>query len=208
MTVLVTAGPTRAYFDDVRYLSNLSSGALGYAICESLLTKGCRVLAVVGDTKLPFEDLGLASLVRVETNREMRDAVIRLSKTKKPQLGIFSAAVLDFEPVRVKGKVSSSKTEWVIRLRPAPKILDEVGAKFPKMKRVGFKLETQSRSLKQISDFSLNYLKKKKLDFLVYNQLSEVSSAKHTAYLFSKDGSYIVAKSKKQIAAKVVQLIF
>lgn len=201
-TVLVTAGPTRAYFDRVRYLTNLSTGELGMEICRALSKAGCDVVAVVGPSPLPFEELRIKKLVRVETTGEMRDAVLAAGRKYHPDVAIFSAAVLDFEPRTAKGKVSSHKKSWVVKLRPTPKIIDEAGKKFPAMKRIGFKLEATKRSEK----FCRDYIRRKKLHGLVYNWVEEIEGHGHRALWVPAQGEPRKLRSKKAIASALTSI--
>ncbi|MBI3293154.1 MAG: hypothetical protein HYZ71_00325 [Deltaproteobacteria bacterium] len=144
-TILVTAGPTRAYLDDIRFLSNLSTGALGYEICREFIRRQWNVIAIVGPSSLPFEELGLTQLIRVDTNQEMLNAALQVGRKCLPSFAIFSAAVLDFVPSHRRiGKTRSALSSWRIQLVPAPKIILEFARRFPKTQRVEFKLETKS----------------------------------------------------------------
>lgn len=204
---MVTAGPTRAYLDRVRYLSNYSSGYLGYEICRALERAGVDVTAVVGPCEAPFEKLRRTSLVRVETVEEMRRAVMGLCKQVHPEFAILSAAVLDFTPKKTeKGKVSSRRS-WKLELIPTPKIIDEISEKFPEIKKVAFKLEWEQPSLKEIKRFAAENLKSKRADALCLNYLSQIKGNKHSAFLFRKDSSFDRAHSKRDIAQWITQYI-
>lgn len=205
-TILVTGGPTRAYLDDVRFLSNLSTGSLAFELCEQLKKAGVDVVAVVGPTALDFESLKLKALVRVETNREMHAAVLKVARRFKPKWGIFSAAVLDFEPVKVRaGKVSSDLSRWNIQLKPAPKILDDVKRRFPSMKRVGFKLESKRRNERLAKGFADHYRRRKNLEALCYNEVQKIGRD-HEALILSEGGEWR-AKGKAKIATTLVNLV-
>ena len=207
ISVLVTAGPTRAYLDRVRYLSNYSSGYLGFEICRALERAGVEVTAVVGPCEAPFEKLRKTSLVRVETVEEMRRAVMGLCKKNHPEFAVLSAAVLDFAPKKTeKGKVSS-KSRWHLELIPTPKIIDEISDKFPEIRKVAFKLEWEQPLLKELKRFAAQNLKSKQADALCLNYLSQIKRNKHSAFLFSKEGSFYRAHSKRDIAEWITQYI-
>src|SRR5436189_1839510 len=93
-TVLVTAGPTREKIDPVRYLTNRSSGRMGYAIAEAALRRGARVLLVSGPTSLTAPEA--AEVKQIQTAEEMRDAVLHL--LPQCSLVIKTAAVSDYRP--------------------------------------------------------------------------------------------------------------
>lgn len=207
-TILVTGGPTRAYLDEVRFLTNLSTGALAFELCKQLKALGANVVAVMGPTSLDFESLRLAKLERVETNGEMQAAIYRVARAHRPEWGIFSAAVLDFEPVKRRaGKVSSDVVRWDIRLRPAPKILDSVGKKFPKMKRVAFKLEAKKRSKTAAMSFAKSYLRKKGVEALVFNEVSHIGSSDHRARIFTANAEIGPAPGKQKLAQAICRLV-
>lgn len=208
LRVLLTAGPTRAYFDNVRYLSNYSTGELGFRIAQALLRKKMEVFVVTGPTHQPFARLPLKGLVQIETAAEMSKAVEFACKKFKPQFAIFSAAVLDFQPQKkLAGKVSSKKKDWTVRLVPTPKIIDEVGKRFPKIKRVGFKLEWDSRSGKLLEDFAQELIENKALTAVCVNFLSQIRGKSHPCWLFERDKKAKKLRNKREIATALAALV-
>lgn len=204
--VLVTGGPTRAYLDRVRFLSNVSSGELAFRICTRLRQHRAKVAAVMGPNAFDFRRLKLAHHVPVESTEEMSAAVYRLCRQFKPDYVIFSAAVLDFIPEeKLEGKVSS-KNRWTVTLKPTPKIIDEVAKRFPKIKRVGFKLEWEPEGDKL--ELGTRLLEQKNLDVLCLNYLSQIQEKKHPAILFSKDKKPTRARTKLEIANWITWYIF
>jgi phosphopantothenoylcysteine decarboxylase/phosphopantothenate--cysteine ligase len=203
LAVLVTAGPTRAYLDNVRYLSNYSSGQLGYEICRFLEKKIGKVVAVVGPCEAPFHQLKKTKVVKVQTVEEMHKAVMESCRKEGPQFAVLSAAVLDFEPKKIRfGKVSS-KNSWKIELVPTLKIIDEIGHRFPKIKKIAFKLEWESMSEEKAKKFALKNMKAKSADALCLNFLSQIKSDSHPAMFFTSDGRMKRLKSKREIAAAI-----
>lgn len=206
----MTGGPTRAYLDRVRFLSNISTGALALALCRKLCSHGIEVALVAGPTHQPFSKLPLARFVPVETTEEMHEAVLSLCRSFRPTHAVFTAAVLDFTPVhRRKGKVSSKLKTWTIRLKPTPKIIGEVARRFPMVKRVGFKLEWEPSGKNRKEKLARHLLEENGLDAVCINYLSEIQREenKHPAYLFSKEGEISRANSKAQIAAWISDFI-
>src|SRR6202048_4145269 len=106
-TILVTAGPTRERIDPVRYLTNRSSGRMGYAIAEAALRRGARVLLVSGPTAI--EAPGGAELTRVETAEQMHAVILRL--LPESTIVIKTAAVADFRPKAVVAQKIKRKGE-------------------------------------------------------------------------------------------------
>src|SRR6202165_4642638 len=121
-TILVTAGPTREKIDPVRYLTNRSSGRMGYAIAEAALRRGARVLLVSGPTALAAP--GAAELTQVETAEEMLAAVLKL--LPEATVVIKTAAVSDFRPKAAAGQKIKRKGETTLQLEPTADILAEV----------------------------------------------------------------------------------
>ncbi len=201
--VVLTGGPTRAYLDQVRFLTNVSTGAVAFELAKALLKEGFRVVAVTGPTAMPFGQLKLERWVPVETNAEMERAVVAACRRYRPFAAVFSAAVLDFAPVSVgKGKRASADGEWILRLKPTKKILDRVGKDFPNVVRVGFKLEWARKGTNE-SKLLARYLGEKKLDALLVNYLSELGPKKHPARLFLKNGESVPCVGKTAVATKI-----
>lgn len=206
--VLVTGGPTRAYFDDVRYISNVSSGKTAFEICKELKKNQHEVYAVIGPTDEPFDSLGLEKFITVETNQQMHEEVLKLCRKSKPNWGVFAAAVLDFVPTKTENKkVSSKEKKWTVTLKPAPKIIDEVKSIYPDVRVIGFKLQTRKTAAFEKEFFSEELIRKKKLFGLCLNFLEEVSAKKHHAFLSNCFGEKKIARSKKEIALWVAAQI-
>lgn len=206
--VLITAGPTRAYIDRVRYLSNYSTGELGYLLAKRLSRKGFTVAVVSGPTSQPFDELEGVKFFPVLTAGEMRQVTMRLCREFKPQVAVFAAAVLDFEPeTKESGKISSSRKHWTIRLKPTPKIIEDVGKRFPKIKRIGFKLEWDRMGKDAREEFAKQKIRSGNLSGLCLNFLPEISGSKHVAYWFPREGEEKKLSTKKEIAREIAKAI-
>jgi len=200
LRVLVTGGPTRAYLDRVRYLSNFSSGELAFELCRELKRRGIAVALVCGPSEFPFESLRLRHLDRVETAEQMRAAVLRRCRGFVPTHAVFAAAVLDFVPARrEKGKVSS-RARWIVELKPTPKIVDAVGRAFPGTRRFGFKLEWERPGEQAVVRLGRRLLRTKGLEGVCVNYLSEIRGKRHPAVLFLRDGRSLRLRGKRAIA--------
>src|SRR5438477_5806964 len=123
-TVLITAGPTREKIDPVRYLTNRSSGRMGYALAEAALRRGARVLLVSGPTSLTPP--GAAEMTRVESTEEMRDAVLRF--LPQASIVIKTAAVADYRPKSAAGQKIKRKGPMTLELEATPDILKELSS--------------------------------------------------------------------------------
>ena len=140
-TILITAGPTQEPLDPVRYISNRSSGEMGYALAEEAAARGARVILVSGPVHLA-PPRGV-ELISVRTAQEMRDQVFE----HLPEAGIVikSAAVADFHLSKIPGqKVKKTAARVSLELDPTPDILAELGRKKGDRLLIGFAAETEN----------------------------------------------------------------
>ena len=162
-TVLITAGPTREKIDPVRYLTNRSSGRMGYALAEAALRRGARVLLVSGPTAIAAPDA--AELTRVETASEMHAAVLKL--LPESTVVIKTAAVADFRPKSTAGQKVKRKGDVTLELEPTEDILSEVASRKTSQLVVGFAAETEN-----VLENARRKLDSKLLDMIVANDVS------------------------------------
>jgi phosphopantothenoylcysteine decarboxylase / phosphopantothenate---cysteine ligase len=162
-TVLVTAGPTREKIDPVRYLTNRSSGRMGYAIAEAALRRGARVLLITGPTAIAAPDA--AEVTRIETAEEMRSAVLKFLPDSTAV--IMTAAVADFRPKTAAEQKIKRKGEMTLELQPTADILAEVARRKTSQIVVGFAAETEN-----VLDNARKKLASKSLDAIVVNDVS------------------------------------
>jgi phosphopantothenoylcysteine decarboxylase/phosphopantothenate--cysteine ligase len=162
-TVLVTAGPTREKIDPVRYLTNRSSGRMGYAIAEAALRRGARVLLVSGPVAIAAP--GAAELTRVETTEEMLTAVLKF--LPEATVVIKTAAVADFRPKAAAVQKIKRKGEMTLELEPTADILAEVARRKTAQIVVGFAAETEN-----VLENARKKLASKSLDAIVVNDVS------------------------------------
>jgi phosphopantothenoylcysteine decarboxylase/phosphopantothenate--cysteine ligase len=167
--VLVTAGPTWEPFDPVRFITNPSSGKMGFALAVEASRRGAHVDLVTGPTHLP--DPPFLTTHRVKTAREMDTAVRRLAAAA--DVIVMSAAVSDYRPEEeAPQKMKKSDRDLTIRLVRTPDILAGVGAaKKPGQVVVGFAAETEN-----LLENASEKLRKKNLDFIVANDLTQPGS--------------------------------
>ena len=162
-TVLITAGPTREKIDPVRYLTNRSSGRMGYALAEAALRRGARVLLVSGPTSITPP--GAAELTRIESTEEMRNAVLNL--LPQASIVIKTAAVSDYRPRSAAGQKIKRKGPMSLDLEATPDILKEISAKKSSQILVGFAAETENAL-----ENARQKLTSKNLDAIVVNDVS------------------------------------
>ena len=185
--MLVTAGPTREAIDPVRFISNHSTGKMGYAIAENARMRGADVILVSGPVALeaPYD----VELVKVSSARDMHDAVI--FKLDKVDWIVKSAAVGDYRPETTSDeKIKKKDNDMSISLVKNPDILAEIGSKKQNHQLVcGFSMETQD-----LLNNSRAKLEKKNCDMLVANNLkTEGAGFAHdtnVATLLYRDGTH------------------
>lgn len=166
--VIVTGGPTREYLDPLRFISNRSSGKMGYAIAGECIRRGAEVILISGPSALQAPR-GLKAFVKVETAGEMREAVFKnLSKT---DIVIMAAAPADFSPEK-KEKIKIDKSEKLsIKFKNTPDILAEIGKLKKRPLLVGFAAETGKRL-----DRARAKRMRKGADIIVFNDVTEAGS--------------------------------
>ena len=165
MTFLITAGPTQEPLDPVRFLTNRSSGKMGYELAEEALSRGAEVILVSGPTHIfPPQN---AELKKVQTAEEMKREV--MAHFPSADVVIMAAAVSDFAfAMQTKQKVKKQEMERKVELVPTPDILREMSQKKGKKILVGFAAETEN-----VVENALIKLKAKNLDFIVANNVTE-----------------------------------
>jgi len=162
-TVLATAGPTREKIDPARYLTNRSSGRMGYAVAEAALRRGARVILVSGPTALTPP--AAAEVTRVESAEQMRDAV--LSFLPQATVVIKTAAVSDYRAKSAAAQKIKRKGPLTLELEPTPDILKEISARKQNQIIVGFAAETEN-----VLENARQKLTAKQLDAIVVNDVS------------------------------------
>jgi len=201
-TVLITAGPTQEPLDPVRYLSNRSSGKMGYALAEAAAARGARVILVSGPVSLPPPS-GV-ELIPVRTAVEMRKAV--LEHLEQATIIIKAAAVADYHRANPpQQKVKKTAARMSLELDPTPDILAEAGRKKGDRLLVGFAAETEN-----LIEEARRKLQSKNCDMVVANLVAQpgigFESDENEVTLVLRTGETIpVARASK---ASIAQRIF
>ena len=162
-TLLITAGPTREKIDPARYLTNRSSGRMGYAVAEAALRRGARVLLVSGPTALTPP--GAAEVTQVESAGQMRDAVLNL--LPQATIVIKTAAVSDYRAKAISGQKMKRKGPVTLELEPTADILKEISLRKQSQIIIGFAAETEN-----VLENARQKLAAKQLDAIVVNDVS------------------------------------
>lgn len=176
--VIVTAGRTEAYLDPVRYITNSSSGMMGYELARAARLEGADVTLISGPTALTALNL---EVVKIKTVEELKKAV--LSRVASADILIMTAAVLDYAPVAYSAKKIKSSANYLnLKLKANPDILKLVRDKNKKIFTVGFSLESEEH-IKNAK----GKLKEKGLDMIIANDVSSISAEETELTLIGKD---------------------
>ncbi len=197
--VLITAGRTEEPIDPVRYLSNNSSGQMGYSLASQAVKMGAEVTLVSGPTNLEIPK-GLKEFVRTRTAMEMYHAV--MERFDGMDMAVACAAVADYKPkVCAKEKIKKKEGDLIIELDRNPDILFNMGQKKNQQILIGFAAETEN-----ILENALGKLKKKNLDMIVANDAHVMRSMNNAVTIIKKDGTqvHIDEKSKKELASDIL----
>jgi len=203
-SILVTAGPTREPIDPVRYISNRSSGKMGYAIAEAARRRGAKVTLVSGPTAIT-PPAGVA-LTRVTTAAQMHSAV--MDALPSQQIVIKAAAVADFTPADVAESKIKKRDEMTLALKKAPDILADIGASSPRPFIVAFAAETDD-----VESNAREKLVRKNADLIVANDVADASigfdSDQNAVTVLARDGSStkIERAPKIVIANRILDLV-
>lgn len=164
LKVCVTAGPTREAIDPVRFISNHSTGKMGYAVARNAMLRGAEVTLIAGQTSLA--DVPFVNMVRVVSAKDMYDAV--MEHAKDADIVVKAAAVADYRPAEVSDeKIKKKDDNMSIKLERTQDIIGELGKNKKKGQFLcGFSMETQN-----VLENSKEKLKKKNLDMIAANDL-------------------------------------
>jgi phosphopantothenoylcysteine decarboxylase/phosphopantothenate--cysteine ligase len=204
-TVLITAGPTQEPLDPVRFISNRSSGKMGYALAEAATARGARVILVSGPVSLapPYG----VTVVPVRTAAEMRDAVF--ANLEPATIIVKAAAVADFHLTKVpeqKVKKTAARVSW--EFDPTPDILSELGRKKGDRLLIGFAAETENLRAE-----SRRKLEAKGCDMMVGNLVTQdggvFESDQNEVTLALRSGEFIELPraSKREVADRILDQV-
>ncbi|GAB4479021.1 MAG: bifunctional phosphopantothenoylcysteine decarboxylase/phosphopantothenate--cysteine ligase CoaBC [Thermoflexibacter sp.] len=204
---LITAGATREYIDPVRFISNNSSGKMGYAIAEELAAQGAEVTLISGKTHLGIQHSHIHK-INVETAAEMFEATV--AHAADNDIIVHCAAVADYTPKeKASQKIKKKENDLTIELVKTKDIAKEIGCLLqPHQFHVGFALET-NEEIKNAKE----KLRKKNFDMIVLNSLQDKGAGfeydTNKVSIIDKTGQIIdlPLKSKKEVAQDIVRLI-
>ena len=206
MRFLITAGPTREPIDPVRYISNRSTGKMGYAIAEAALAEAHEIILISGPVNL--EPPGNAKVISVSTSDEMFEAVHRYAD--ECDICVLCAAVADYKPANVSStNIKKHGTKFSLELIPTCDILDSLGHQQDRpFVLVGFAAETD-----HVEENAAKKLRAKNCDIIVANDVSGADSgmesdANEVIILFRNGESENIFRAPKKIIARELVKIF
>lgn len=201
MKILITAGPTREYIDDVRFLSNASSGRMGYSLAASAIARGHQVELVTGPVEM--SPPAGCSIHRIETTDDLRQRCLELF----PQCDgvIATAAVCDYRPrERVSGKITKSGQPITLELVETSDVLAELGQQKGHRWVIGFALESQDPR-----NNAMRKLRMKNCNCIVLNDTSAIGSETNRVEVLSPDAETIAVfqGTKQSVADQLLEMI-
>jgi len=201
-TVLITAGPTREDLDPVRFLTNRSSGKMGYALAEAAVRRGARTILVSGPVELDAP--AGVDWVPVRSTEEMRSAV--MARAPEATILIMAAAVADYRPAAVHAnKIKRSEGRVTLDLEPTADILAEVGRAKGKSILIGFAAETD-----RLIENARDKLQRKGADMIVANDVTQEGAGfdidTNIVTLVLRDGRDVPLPkmTKREVADKIL----
>ena len=215
--IVITAGPTREEIDPVRFISNHSSGKMGYALASAAVALGAKVTLVSGPVNLPCP--AGVDLVNVVSAEQMHSAVMKAvgatqsntaSNNVQPNCDIFigCAAVADYKPQqKTEQKIKKSDTELTLTFTRNPDILSDVAHLAQPPFTVGFAAETQD-----VAHYAQDKLKRKKLDMIAANDVSQaglgLNSERNALNVYwNNGGKNLGVADKSQLAISLMTLV-
>ena len=169
--ILVTAGPTRSYIDGIRFISNPSSGKMGYSIAVEAWRRGGEVKLVYGSSLLE-PPVFLENSITVETAKGMYEEVLKSLRENKYDYIILAAAMNDFESETILDKKMSSSESFELKLKPTEKLADKIKETSPNSKLIIFKAEFK-KSEEELIDIAVKRMKEAKANMIIANDVSE-----------------------------------
>jgi phosphopantothenoylcysteine decarboxylase/phosphopantothenate--cysteine ligase len=200
LRVVVTAGPTREAIDPVRFISNNSSGKMGFAIAEACIQAGAHVTLVCGPVALTTPD----RVRRLDVTKASEMHVAVMSLVTDCDIFIGTAAVADYAPIECADqKIKKSDEEMIVRLRRNPDIISDVAALPEKPFVVGFAAETRD-----VISYARDKLLRKNLDMIVANDVANArigfNSENNAVTVISSDDAHVLAEAGKALIARQI----
>ena len=200
--ILISAGPTEEFIDDIRVVKNTSSGKTGILLAEELSRVGANVTLVYGPGEYDIP-AGIC-VIPVKTAKQMNDTIT--SRVKKSDIVIMAAAISDYTPRKISGKLNSEKSEISVKLVKTAKTIDKIKKLKKSIFLVGFKAEIDV-SVKKLQTSARNKLKQSSADLIIANDIG-VKYKKDTSYndilIIDKENVVKTGRKKKEEIVKII----
>lgn len=225
MKIIITAGGTSERIDDVRSITNTSTGRLGYAIGERFLEAYSQQIEQLyylhGLRAQPLEGVNVTA-IPIEGVRDLEAELKRLLTEEKIDGVVHAMAVSDYmvkevttlekiksgDTTRLEGnKISSSIDDLTIIMQRSPKVIGMIKKLSPKTTLVGFKLLSHVPH-EELIQVGHNLLKKNDCTFVLANDLAEIGKTMHRGYLIHRDGTYDTMENNEQIADMIAKRVW
>ena len=208
--VLITGGATREYIDDVRFISNPSSGKTAVALARVASHLGAEVTLVLGEGHVVSPPMACHA-IEVTSANEMASTVLSILSREPHDLFISAAAIADYMPHKQEGKISSGKQDLVLELQPTRKVIKEVRENFPNLFIVGFK-SLVNVGMNELIRHASAQMHRDGLDLMVANEVRRTKKGfatdDNTVCIITPDGhETTVSASKSEIAREIFQEI-
>lgn len=189
--ILIIGGSTTEKIDDVRVISNLSSGKTAVWLAKNCFFRNAQVTLWYGQS--PEIVPGFIKTTRYSCNNDILK-LIKKTDLKKFDMIFICAAISDYIPKKTKGKISSEKEKIFLELHKAPKIISTLRKQAPKSKIIAFKLEDNTKNLKKKA---FDLLKQNNIDFVVGNIITSLKSDENEIWIINKKGNSYHKKGTK-----------
>jgi phosphopantothenoylcysteine decarboxylase/phosphopantothenate--cysteine ligase len=196
--ILIIGGPTAESIDDIRIITNRSSGKTAVSLAKNAFYRGADVDLLYGYGKeyVP-EHINKTDFESIKDIQKF----INKKNLKEYDIIIICAALSDYMPKKQKGKIPSGMDKLSVDMSPAPKIISQIRKKTPETKIIGFKAEEKTTKLKEKA---FNLLKKNNLDFVIANTISGFSNESNDIWIINKNKKTVHKKGKKEILADFI----
>jgi len=220
--ILITGGPVWTPLDKIRVITNVFTGSLGLLLAKEAAKNGAKATLLLGPAPLPLTQNAvrkeLSNRAKLPKNLKIIrfnffDELLKLMKKEisshQYDVVIHSAAVADFIPKESRaGKISSTKNNLTVRLKPTPKIANKIKLWAKKVFLVNFKLEV-NLSQKELIKKARQCMLTSRADLMVANDYKDINikSGRHKAFIIDRAGNIIPCETKKEIAKKLLRAI-
>jgi len=201
--ILIIGGPTSEPIDDVRIITNRSSGKTAISLAKNAFYQGAQTELWYGKTASEKPPSFIKTTFFETTNDLLK--MINKSNLKKHDIIIVCAAISDYIPEKQRGKISSGRNKLILELKPSQKIIKTIREKTSKTKIIAFKLETKKENLREKST---KLLKQNNIDYVIGNTTKNLGKNENEIWIFSKNGKTIHRKDKKEnLAGYILDIV-